>query len=157
MPVSDYTPTVASVAAYLRARTKTRGGSEAGTFNPEASAEQDKTRPSSEGAQELIDNALDDVSGIIGDDIPAAQFKEARTVAALRSAMLIELSYFTEQVNSGRSSYPQLKQLYDEAWENLLTALGISTDAGGGAVPVGAGFPSGGGFPTTAIGMEQPF
>lgn len=157
MPVSEYTPTVVSVASYLRARTKTRGGAEAGTFNPAASAEQDKTRPSAEGATEQINVALDDISGVIGSDIAVEYRPLARRAAALRAAMLIELSYFTEQVNSGRSSYPQLKVLYDELWENLLTALGITTDVGGGAVPVGAGYPSYGGFPSTAIGMEQSF
>lgn len=115
------------------------------------------TRPTAEGASELIVNAVDDVSGVVGVDVPVAQQPLAKKVVALRAAMLIELSYFTEQVNSGRSSYPQLKTLYDEQFENLLTALGISTDAGGGAVPSGAGYPSYGDFPTTAIGMEQPF
>jgi hypothetical protein len=157
VPVSDYTPSVASVAAYIRARTKTRGGAEAGTFNPAAAAETDKTRPTAEGATEEINNALEDVSSIVGEDVAVEHRALAKRVVALRGAMLIELSYFTEQVNSGRSSYPQLKELYDEQWENLLTALGISTDAGGGAVPIGAGYPSSGGFPSTAIGMEQPF
>lgn len=157
MPVSEYTPTVASAASYLRARTKTRGGAEAGTFNPAAASEADKTRPTFEGATEQINVALEDISGVIGVDIDAAYQPLATRVAALRAAMLIELSYFSEQINSGRSPYPQLKELYDEQWENLLTALGISTDAGGGAVPVGAGYPSYGGFPTSAIGMEQPF
>ena len=156
MPVSDYTPTVDSVAAYLRARTKTRGGTEAGTFNSQDAAENNKTRPTSEEVTEMIGNALRDVSGVVGADIDSAYFDAATDVAALRTAMLVELSYWPDQINSGRSPYPQLKELYDEAWENLLTALGISTDAGGGAVPVGAGYPSYGGFPTTAIGMEQP-
>lgn len=160
MPVSDYTPDVKAVAAFLRARTKTEGGAEAGTFTPAASWQDGSgrgTRPTEEGALEEIANALGDVSGIIGVDI-ADQFREpARRVSALRAALLIELSYFPEQVATGRSPYVQLKELYDEAWENLLTSMGISSDAGGGAVPVDAGFPSYGGFPTTAIGMEHPW
>jgi hypothetical protein len=104
-----------------------------------------------------IGNALGRVSGVIGADIPEAQFEAAKRASALYSAMLVELGYWPEQVNTGRSTYPQLKELFDEMWEDLLTALGISEDAGGGAVPEGAGFSSSGGFPCTAIGMETPW
>lgn len=157
MPVSEYTPTVADAAAYLRARTKTRGGSEAGTFNSQTVADADRTRPTAEQVTAHIADIVGQMSGVIGVDILAAQQEAARRVASLGTAMLIELTYWPEQVNSGRSTYPQLKELYDERWENLLTALGISTDAGGGAVSVDAGYPSYGGFPITAIGMEQPW
>jgi hypothetical protein len=157
VPVSDYTPDVDSVAGFIRARTKTAGGAEAGTFNPAASPQQDMTRPTAEQVTTEIDNALGRVSGVIGPDIDAAYFEDAKRVTALLAAMLVELGYWPEQVNTGRSTYPQLKDLYDEWWEDLLTALGISTDTGGGAVPAGAGYPSYGGFPTTAIGMEFPW
>lgn len=142
----------------MRARTKTRGGSEAGTFNPaSAVGTNDETRPTAEGVEEQIQTALGDVSGTIGSDIETQYFEPARRVTALRAALLIELSYWPEQVNSDRSPYDQLKVLYDEAWENLLSSMGISTDDDGGAVPADAGFPSYGGFPTTAIGMEFPW
>lgn len=156
MPVSEYTPTVTSVAAFLRARTKTRGGQEAGTFNPEASDDRDRTRPSAEQVAEEISNALPDISGIIGVDIAEEHWDLARRVASLRTALLIELTYFPEQVATGRSPYAQLKDLYDEYWGNLLSAMGLDEDGDG--IPdsggVGGGLPSYGGFPTTAIGME---
>lgn len=157
MPVSEYTPAATDVAAYLRARTKTRGGKEAGTFNSETVIDSDRTRPTSEQVDVEIGNALGDITAVIGEDIPALYFQPARRVSALRTALLIELTYFPEQVATGRSPYAQLKELYDEAWENLLTGMGISVDQGGGAVSVDAGFPSYGGFPTTAIGMEHPW
>lgn len=157
MPVSDYQPTVESVAAFLRARTKTRGGAEAGTFSTEDAADKDITRPTAAQVLVEVDNALSDVSGAIGVDIPEQYREQARRVAGLRAALLIELTYFPEQVATNRSPYAQLKELYDEYWENLLTAMGISTDTGGGAIPVDAGYPSYGGFPATAIGMENPW
>lgn len=157
MPVSDYTPDVDAVAAFIRARTKTRGGAEAGTFNPANAADQDKTRPTEEGVTELINSSVDDISSTLGEDIDERYFKPASRVAALRAALLVELNYFPEQIVGGRSPYDRLKDLLDETWENLLTSMGISTDEGGGAVSVDAGFPSYGGFPTTAIGMEHPW
>lgn len=164
MPVSDYTPTVEEVAAFIRARTKTQGGKEAGTFNPAANwtdGSGDGTRPTAEQVQTEIENALPKITGVVGADIPDAPGSDpdayrnaAERVAALRTAALIELSYWPEQVNTGRSTYPQLKEMLDEEWEQLLSDLGISTEAGGGATPAEAGYPSSGGFPETAIGME---
>lgn len=155
MPVSEYTPTVASVAAILRARTKTRGGKEAGTFNPaSAVGTADETRPTEEQVILEISNSLGHISGIIGADIDERFQDSASRAAALRTALLIELSYFPEQVATGRSPYVQLKELYDEEWATLLDAMGLSPDAGGGVVAPDAGYPSAGGFPTTAIGME---
>lgn len=157
MPVSDYTPDVPAVAAFIRARTKTKGGAEAGTFNPAAAADANRTRPTEEGVEELIQSAVSDISATIGEDIDEKFFAPASRAAALWAAMLVELNYFPEQIVGGRSPYDRLKDLWEEKWENLLTAMGISTDAGGGAVTADAGFPSYGGFPTTAIGMEHPW
>lgn len=158
MPASDYTPTVASIGALMRARTKTKGGAEAGTFNPASSVGTgEETRPTSEGVEEQIGTALGDISGIIGVDLEEKYVEPARRVAALRAALLIELSYFPEQVNSDRSPYDQLKVLYDEAWANLLASMGISLEEDGGPATIEAGFPSYGGFPTTGIGMEFPW
>jgi hypothetical protein len=157
VPVSDYTPDVDAVAAYIRARTKTQGGAEAGTFNPADSWTDDSgegTRPTAEQVAELIDRTVGKIANSIGVDIDEVYWEGAADVVALRTAMLTELTYWPEQVNTGRSTYPQLKDLWDEAWEDLLTSMGISTDEGGGAVPVGAGYPSYGGFPATGIGME---
>lgn len=92
----------------LRARTKDSNGAEAGTFTA-------NTRPSNIQATDLIANAAGTVSLSIGDDIPAKLFDEAKKVVAYLAAMLIELSYFPEQVSSERSAYQQYKDLYDEA------------------------------------------
>lgn len=154
MPASDYTPDVAAVAAFIRARTKTRGGDEAGTFNPEDSSEQDKTRPTAEQTETEVANALGKISGKIGADIAEQYWSDASRLVALYAAMLIELTYWPEQVNTGRSTYPQLKELFDDDWKEFLDVLGIGEDAP--ATP-DAGFPSYGGFPLTAIGMETPW
>lgn len=164
MPVSDYTPAVEDVASFIRARTKTQGGKEAGTFNPAASWDDgsgEGTRPTAEQVGIEIAQALPKIEGVVGADIPDAPGSDpdayrnaAKRVAALRTAAIIELSYWPEQVNTGRSTYPQLKEMLDEEYAQLLSDLGISTETGGGAVPASAGYPSSGGFPETAIGME---
>lgn len=164
MPVSDYTPTVDAVAAYLRARTKTLGGQEAGTFAPAASAEDEKTRPSFEQVTEAIGTSVGEIAGAFGSDIPDAPGSDigayrsaAQSLAALGAALIVELSYFPEQIPTGRSPYIQLKDLYDSRFENLKDTLFPDPDDGGSPPLEGEGFPSYGGFPCTAIGMEHPW
>lgn len=165
MPVSDYKPSVATVGAWIRARTKTRGGAEAGTFNPAAAADKDRTRPTAEQVQLLIDDQFPTFSAIFGDvpdapgDNPDAYRQAVAKLAALGVALEIELEYFPEQVATGRSPYPQLLELYDRRYGGMLSVLGLDKDSSGeiDAGGVEGGFPSYGGFPTTAIGMEFPW
>jgi len=157
MPASDYQPDVAAVASYILSRTKTEGGSEAGTFNLDADHPKGDplhTRPTGEQVETIIEQALGKISGKIGADIDEAYWPTANRLTALYAAMLTELKYWPEQINTGRSTYPQLKELFDEDWEEFLDVLGIGEKDGGGPASIDAGFPSYGGFPTTAIGME---
>lgn len=168
MPVSDFTPVVADVAAFLRARTKTRGGAEAGTFNPEAAIEQNITRPTSEQVLSLIEDSISDTQAAFGADIPDAPGEDVdlfrssvRRLSALGAALLVELTYYPEQVATGRSPYAQLKTLYDDRMKRLLATIFPDKDGDGTPDlperdPL-AGVPSGGGYPTTAIGMEFPW
>lgn len=156
MPVADYKPNVAAVAGFIRARTRTRGGTVAGTFNPAAATgSPTETIPTAEGVEVEIQNALGKISGKLGPDVVVGYQDDARRITALYAAMLIELTYWPEQINTGRSTYPQLKELFDEDWEELLDILGIGEKGGAGPPTVDAGFPSYGGFPTTAISMER--
>lgn len=167
MPVDDFTPTVADVGAILRARTRTAAGSLAGTFNPEAAAEGEQTTPTAEQVESLIEDVISDVQAEFGTDIPDAPVDEhnddpdlyrkaVRRLAALGTALQVELTYWPEQVATGRSPYAQLKTLYDERRKRLLGILFPGAEDGGGTVS-GALDASGGGFPTTAIGMEFPW
>jgi hypothetical protein len=110
--VSDFVPTVDEVGALIRSRTLDNAGNEIGSFN-------DNTRPTGPQADILIAQAYDDVIAKYDDDIPLASARDARTVIAIRAAMLIELSYWPKEVASGRSTYTQLHELYLEALENL--------------------------------------
>jgi len=102
-------PTVSDVAALLRARTKQIGtAQELGTFTAE-------TRPTGQQVQTLIRKATGDLAMVIGDEVPGVIMREANETAALKAAMMVELSYFPEQVATNRSPYAQYKELYDDA------------------------------------------
>lgn len=111
----DWTPLVADVGAILRARTKDTNGTELGTFTV-------NTRPTAVETQALINSALSDVLARTG-PIPAALVDFARRVVTFGGALLVELSYYPEQIRSGRSPYPELKEWYDSALERLVLAV----------------------------------
>lgn len=130
----QWTPTVAAVGALLRARTKTTDGVEAGTFT-------EATRPTATQVAELIETAVSDVIGaveehsvVISDGttiIEEYAYSAAEGSAVVKAAMLIELSYFPEQVATGRSPYDQLKDLYEQRLMHLRRLLGAAGDGSG--------------------------
>lgn len=103
----DYAPTVAQVARHLLSRTRDRWGNEAGTFTA-------STRPTDTQVLALIQDAITKVADEVGDEIPVELFDDAADVVAERVAMQIELDYYSDQVNTNRSPYSQLKDLYRE-------------------------------------------
>lgn len=133
MPSSNYRPTVADVGAILRTRTKTATGDELGTFTAD-------TRPTAVQVGLLIDQALGDVAIEVGEDIPEALWPAAKRVVALGAAVQVELTFFPEQIQPGRSPYPQLLALYEGsagrpgALARLVAALGELGPDGAGDV-----------------------
>lgn len=108
MPSSDYTPTLANVGNLLRARTRDDDGNELGTFTP-------NTTPTNAQATAIIQEAVDEMEGRIGSDIPARLFKSATAVTVLMAAMNVELTYYPEQVSSGKSAYEAFERRVDKA------------------------------------------
>jgi hypothetical protein len=113
---TDYMPSVSDVGALLRARTKDQYGNELGTFT-------DETRPTETEVINLIDVAAREVTSTTDTDIPPLANEDVAKLIAMRAAMLIELSYYPEQINSGRSPYPQFKELYDEQLPIVMRAV----------------------------------
>lgn len=121
MAISDWAPGIGDVGDVLRARTKDTNGVELGIFNAD-------TRPTGDQVTGLIATASGDLAAVIGSDIPEPTWPLAQSVGAIGAAMLIELSYFPEQVATGRSPYDQLRELYEARMSRLKDAV---VDAGG--------------------------
>ena len=120
--VAPARPSVDDVAALIRARTKTAGGDEIGTFTPE-------TRPTDVQVQQLIILAEGDVLVQTGSKLGQVSATEATSMIALRAACFVELSYWPEQIRTDRSAYEQLWRMYEAGMVNLLAGI----EAGGGA------------------------
>lgn len=142
MSVSDFTPTAADIGAILRARTKDSSGAEIGTFNA-------STRPTGTQVESLIADAVREVESAMGTDSPCEDgsdiqtsiYGKAKAAAKIYTAMLVELSHFPEQVESGRSPYDQLEKLWNSRvaslTEMVAESCGGGSDAGGiGGLPL---------------------
>lgn len=115
-PVVGVTPTIADVATLMRART-TVMGVEQGTFT-------ENTRPTDEQVENLIGQASGEVGARLAiDDLPSGLNGAAATLIALRTAMLIEASYFPDTQDTGQSAYDRYRQLYEDLLGDLMSAL----------------------------------
>jgi hypothetical protein len=106
--VSEFIPTVDDIGALLRTRTKDKYGSEVGTFNAD-------TRPTDEDVLILIQAAYDTVVALSDTDIPKACWHSARTCIAIKAAMLVELSYWPDQIPLNQSPYAALRVEFEGA------------------------------------------
>lgn len=128
------------VAALLRARTQDTSDEELGKWTED-------TRPTLAEVERLLAMAQSIVLGQTGPLTPEVLIcqeaddimVQAATVVALLAAMLVELSYFPEQVQSTRSAYEQYRELFwgPDGKSGLIGALvsAVSECAMGGVTP----------------------
>jgi hypothetical protein len=118
----DWAPSPSDVGAVLRSRTKDTNGNELGTFTND-------TRPTDSQVIELIETTVSDLSSDVG-SVPDELQDAARRLSAIGAAMLVELSYFSEQIVTDRSPYDRLKELYDARFARLKAQI-EDVNAGG--------------------------
>lgn len=132
---SELKPSVRELGAFMRGRTVAAGsgGRELGTFNAE-------TRPTGTEAQVEIDRARDMVLMELGEEIPTRLYSQARWVVTIYAAMLVELSFYRNEINKDQSAFAQYQQLYKGAVQALTGAIDNSTPAapksGAWSIPV---------------------
>lgn len=112
-----FVPTVAALAAVMRARTLGAGNTITGQFS-------DETTPTADQAQEIILRATGDITGRVGTQIPDTQRELARSAILYKAAYLIELGYFPEQIDTDRSPADHYNSLWREALTGLEQSLG---------------------------------
>lgn len=131
-PLVTWPATPDDVAALLRARTQDNTDVEVGQWTT-------GTRPTLVEVERILAMAQANVLGKTGslDELVCATADDILTQAAflvaLLAAMLVELSYFPEQVNSDRSAYTHYKDLWDTAVVDLVEA--VAECAAGGVEP----------------------
>lgn len=119
-PNVNYLPTVDQVARKILSRTKDNRGNLGGTFTA-------STTPTDEQVEQIIFDAVKPIADVIGDIVPDELLDDAQDVVALKAAMQVELSFYPDQVNTGRSIYPQLKEELEGKYTGRSYAPGALT------------------------------
>lgn len=136
---SNYMPTVGDVGTLLRARTRDSNGVEQGRFTAD-------TRPTADQAESIIDMATSQVQGQLpAGTVPTSYWSAVSELIAIDAAMLIELSYFPEQIRSNNSAYPEYKDMYSEKLARLIER--IDEEGVDPGVIISEGAPQWDGFP----------
>lgn len=119
----DFLASVADVGLELLSRTKDSFGNILGTFTA-------NTIPTDTQVSNIIDRVAPVVGDALGDDVPPSLWDDARKLMAVRAAMQVETSFFSDQVNTGRSVYPQLKEQYDAELLRLQKQIALLEETG---------------------------
>jgi hypothetical protein len=116
-PIDDegVRPSLATMGSLMRARTKDFDGNELGTFT-------ENTRPTDGQVQSAIDTALSLVGARLG-NVPDRLEDLARSVVALRAAMIVETSYFPEETGAEDSAFASYRDQYREALTDYDAAI----------------------------------
>lgn len=125
MPASDYKPTIEQIGALLYERTADSVGNKLGTFT-------ETTRPTATNVSSIIERAVGTVSSTVGNEIPESCWEMARSLVALRAAMLIEVSFFPEQIRADKSPFESYRKMYEFDLADLRKAV---AEAGSGEEP----------------------
>lgn len=127
-------PTVKEVAALLRTRTvgESSGGLGGDTGPGDVTTFTDTTRPTAEEVEGLISQAIEAVLGALPAGFDAVAFNpRVRHLVTLYAAILVEGSFFREQLDSG--SVELWRDLYRTGLAALTTAIAGSEETAGHA------------------------
>lgn len=151
--VMPWVPSLRDVAVHIRPRTVERTTNKfLGTFT-------NKTRPTDEEAWETIALAIDDIIADTGRldrvGITIDSHRAVRALAALRAAMMIERSFYSEQIGTNKSPYPALERDWERRLPKVVDA--IAEDLVGEIEPTPEdGSTGGGSTPTTDRDLVVP-
>lgn len=136
---SEYTPTTKQVATYIKNRTVDRFNNFVGDFNDNTIVTKEEAEAAIDQAEELILRRLklppDPALPVEPNPLQPEVVEAIQNLIALLAASIIELTKFGEQIQTGRSAYPYLKELFDDMLGWLASdILGESADDGGGNI-----------------------
>jgi len=117
-----WAPSIEQVAARIMARTRLPNGLPAQTFTSE-------TTPTSTQVLVIINQAVSLMRPVLG-PVPDSLVDLAQALAALRSAYMIELAYFPEQVETAMSPYQSLRLEFKDSMKDWdMAARGLEPNS----------------------------
>lgn len=124
-PASDdqFTPSTQEVAGYIKNRTVDGNNQYLGDFTPDTVVTDTEVESLIAMAEPMVLAALQwdpAVPNIVGSNVDAA-----RALIAMLSAILVELTKYSEQIARGVSPYTPLRELFDDLLAQKQLELGI--------------------------------
>lgn len=113
--LTEWAPGVDNVGAILRARTLVNGA-EVGTFTS-------ATRPNADQVADLLAGSVGEVDGIVAGDIPARMHRWARDLAALRTAVRVERTFYPREAALDGSVAQLLADDYADSLDRFESAV----------------------------------
>lgn len=134
--VSEFTPSTREVAAFIKNRTVDEFNNFVGDFTNETTVTAEEVAKIVDQAEELVLRRLKLPPAPEAPPLPQETVEAVRNLIALLSASIVELTKFGEQIQTGRSPYPQLRELFDMMLGWLATDILGETpgDAGAGGL-----------------------
>lgn len=131
---ASYRPSTKAVAVHIKNRTVDKTGNYIGDFTDDTIVTREEVEELAARSESRIVRVFDldpDVS------IPTESQEAVTELVALHTAMLVELTKFSEQVARNTSPYPQLKELFDEMLLEVKTdVLGIEATTTTDVLPI---------------------
>jgi hypothetical protein len=148
-PTFAFLPSVAEVAALIRARLTSEHGADLGGFT-------NATSPTQTQVQDFIYQAAGRVAVAVGTTMADPNLlAAARALVVVRAAMMAELSLSLDRLDSDRAIYDRLKTEWDEGKAELIEAVAESGVGGGGESVAGGGPLPTGCFPPAPCDPED--
>lgn len=136
MEMPNWAPTVPEVAAELTARTRLSNGELARNFTAD-------TEPTGTDATKAIEKAVTLLAPRLG-QVPDSMVDQAKSLACLRAACVLERAYFPEQVETNISPYARLWAEYKEglaAWDKAARGEEPNSQSSLHSIRVGTEYP----------------
>lgn len=124
---SEYTPSTREVASYIKNRTVDAYNNFIGDFTDDTIVTGGDVTRIIDQAEELVLRRLK-LPPAVDPSVPVPPLPEQtveaiKNLIALLAASMVELNKFSEQIATGRSAYPYLKELFDEMLGWLATDI----------------------------------
>lgn len=132
MPTPTLVLDLAAVGALMRARTKDRFGNESGTFSADTRPTDDEVQALGARVSQTLLNEFSNCSSQITDGQLSDYTNALQEILNLRLAIMIELSYWPEQVATQRSPYQQYRDLLRDSVAAVRTAYCPNAAGSGG-------------------------
>lgn len=131
----QFVPETRDVAVFIKNRTVDNKNNFIGDFTDVTIVTQDEVERTIQEAGTMVLSSLRwDANGPDGPTIPEDNWPTVQSLIALFTAMIVEVTKFSEQITRNVSPYPYLKEMFDKMLAQKQGELGINVGESGQSI-----------------------